>query len=300
MALITKDIDELLQPENLELTVYEAMNPTLNMLGLFDKKNNEGRKEFAFAKNETNAEKLILDGIMKEPVEIQEASQLPQVQISGISYNTGNMRRIGFEAEFTDEAISDDINYDKVALTTTMMGYSIARYLNRHAYQVLIQSAAAPTVELSEQTVTDGGWKDGNDFIDDDIKHIQRAFEDQEGFEYTLTDMYVSKDSYNVAEDYYEAVKEKDFTGVVRGMDMHKIRELNSGLLGLDQGLKPAKWYYNVYPEDNKLNDAYGSFIHINRVDKLDEIPRSVKIQMYVEYGFAVLDPNAVFFQEGI
>lgn len=299
--LITTDIDELLQPENLELTVYEKMNPTLSMLGMFDKKNNKGKKEFAFAKNETTAEKLILDGIMKEPVEIREASRLPQVKIQGISHNIGNMRRIGFEAEFTTEAIKDDVNYDKIALTTEMMGYSIARTLNRHAYQVLIQSAAAPSITLSNTTTTDGAWKDGNLEIDDDIKHIQRAFEDQEGFEYNLTDLYTSKDSYYAAQDFYEVVKEKTFNpNDVRGMNLHGIKELESGLLGIDNTLKPAKWYYNIYPEDNKLNDAYGTFIHINRVDKLEEIPRSVKIQMYVEYGFAVLDPNAVFFQEGI
>lgn len=296
MAYITTDIDELLQPQNLELTVYSKMNPTLSMLGMFDKKNNEGKDSFAFAKNETNAEKMILDGIMKEPVEILEASELPQVQIKGINKNVGKMRRIGFEAEFTEEAIRDNVNYDKIQLTTEMMGYAMGRTLNRHAYQILIQSAKAPTITLG-----DGEWDDDNEEIDNDVKKLQRAFESQEGFEYSLTDMFVSQNSYWAAEDYYDAVRNGGFNpNDVRGMNLSKIKELESGLLGLDMNLKPAKWYYNVYPEDNILYDDYGSFIHINRVDKLEEIPRSVKIQMYVEYGFAVLDPNAVLFQEGI
>ena len=295
MTFITADIDELLQPQNLELTVYSKMNPTLSMLGMFDKKNNEGKDTFAFAKNETNAEKMILDGIMKEPVEILEASELPQVQIKGINKNVGKMRRIGFEAEFTEEAVRDNVNYDKIQLTTEMMGYAMGRTLNRHAYQILIQSAQAPTITGS------GTWDDDNDEIDDDIKKLQRAFESQDGFEYTLTDMFVSQDSYWAAEDYYDVTRTSGFNpNDVRGMNLSKIKELDSGLLGLDMNLKPAKWYYNVYPEDNMLYDNYGSFIHINRVDKLEEIPRSVKIQMYVEYGFAVLDPNAVLFQEGI
>lgn len=296
MALITEEIDELLQPANLELTTYEKMNPTLSMLGMFEKKNNEGRDTFAFARNETNAEKLILDGIMKEPVEIQEAAQLPQVKITGINRNVGKMRRIGFEAEFTEEALRDNINFDKIQLTTELMGYSMSRYLNRHAYQILIQAAEAPTITLG-----DGAWDDNNEKIDDDIKKLQRAFKSQDGYEYNLTDMFVSQNSLWAAEDYYDAVRTNGFdSNNVRNSTLTGIKELESGLLGLDMDIKPAKWYYNVYPNDNQLYDEYGSFIHVNRVDKLDEIPRSVKIQMYVEYGFAVLEPKAVLFQEGI
>lgn len=296
MSLIVEEIDELLQPENIEITTFEKMNPTLSMLGMFDKKNNEGRDTFAFARDESNAEEQIVNGILHEPVEIMEASQLPQVKITGISKNVGKMRRIGFEAEFTEEALRNPINVDKVSKTTEMMGYAMARTLNRHAYTVLTEAAGAPTI-----TLEDGAWDSDNDKIDDDMKHMIRAFESQEGYEYKLTDAFVSKDAYWGAEDYYDAVKDEGFNpSNVRGVNLKGINELESGLIGLDMNLKPAKWYYNIYPTDNLLYDDFGSFIHINRVDKLDEIPRSVKIQMYVEYGFAVLEPKAVLFQEGI
>ena len=85
--LITESIDELLTPANIELEVYDKLEPTLSMLGMFEKKNNEGRDSFAFATNESNAETQILNGILHEPVEIQEASQLPQVKITGINKN---------------------------------------------------------------------------------------------------------------------------------------------------------------------------------------------------------------------
>jgi hypothetical protein len=298
MAFITEDIDELLRKENLELIVFTKMNPELSMLGLFEKKNNNGKDTFAFARDETTAEQMILDGIMKEPVEILEASELPEVKITGINKNVGKMRRIGFQAVFTEESLKDNINYDKIQKTIETMAYSIARTLNRHAYQILIQAAAAPTITLG-----DGAWDDDNEEIDNDVKKIQRAFADQEGYNYDLTDMYVSKNAYWAAEDWYEANRNKGFNpNDVRGMNLHRISELDSGLLGMDMGLKPAKWYYNVYSEDNLLHDKYGSFIHINRVDELKghKIPRKVTIQMYVEYGFAVLEPKAVVFEEGI
>ena len=297
MSLIVKEIDELLQPENIELITYTKVNPTFSMLGMFEKKNNEGRDTFAFARDESNAEKQILDGILHEPVEIGEAAQLPQVKIKGINKNVGKMRQIGFEAEFTEESLKDNVNYDKIQKTIEYMGYALGRTLNRHAYQVLIQSAQAPTITLG-----DGSWaSDNNESIDDDVKKLQRAFKSQEGYEYTLTDMFVSQESEWGAEDYYDAVRIGGYDpNNVRSSHLTGIKELESGLLGLDMNLQPAKWYYNIYPEDNLLHDAYNSFIHINRVDKLDEKPRSVKIQMYVEYGFAVLEPKAVVFQEGV
>lgn len=293
--LITESIDELLTPANIELEVYDKLEPTLSMLGMFEKKNNEGRDSFAFATNESNAETQILNGILHEPVEIQEASQLPQVKITGINKNVGKMHRIGFEAEFTDEAVKDNVNYDKIEKTLQYMGYAMSRTLNRHAYQVLIQSASAPTISLGA-----GAWDSDNDKIDEDLKKLQRAFKAQEGYDYNITNAFVSQDALWAAEDYYDAVRANGFSPQIRETNLAGIKELESGLLGIDMNLAPAKWYYNIYPEDNLLHDDTGSFIHVNRVDKLEEIPRSVKIQMYVEYGFAVLEPKAVVFQEGI
>lgn len=298
MAFITKDIDELLKPANLEINIFEKMNPELSMLGMFEKKNNQSRKEFAFAKNTTNAEKLILDGIMKEPVEIREAADFPEVQIIGINKNIGKMRKLGFQAKFTQEAISDDINYDKIQLTTEMMGYSIARYLNRHAYQILIQSAGSSTADVQ---LGDGAWDEGNESIDDDFKHIKRAFESQEGFEYTLTDAFVSQEAEWAAEDYYDAVRDGGYDpNNVRKSRLRGIQELESGLLGLDMNVKPAKWYYNIDGRHNLFHDKYGTFIHINRYDQVDLEPAYTIIQMYVIYGFGVINNDAVCFVEGV
>ena len=298
MAYITSDIDELLKAHNLELTLFEKMEPTLSMLGMFEKKNNDGKDTFAFARDETTAEQMILDGIMKEPVEILEGAELPEVQITGINKNVGKMRRIGFQAVFTEEALKDNINYDKIEKTVQAMAYAISRTLNRHAYQILVQSAQAPTITLG-----DGAWDSDNEEIDNDVKKLKRGFKSQDGYEYNLTDAFVSQDAFWAMEDYYDAVLTSGFNADnVRGIKFEDVKELESGLLGLDMNIKPAKWYYNVYPEDNQLHDQYGTFIHINRVDELEghKIPRKVTIQMYVEYGFAVLEPKAVLFQEGI
>ena len=294
--LITEKMDKLLQPSSVEFILYTKMNPHLNMLGMFKKQDLHGDKHFAFATDRTSAEDDILNGILHEPVEMEEASQLPQINISGIQEESGNTTKLGFEMEFTEEAVADNKNYSNVQRTLSRAGYVMQRTLNRYAYQVLVANAEAPTLED-----TPTSWASNNEEVDNDVKALQRAFNNQEGYDYNMTNMYVSKESLWGAEDYYDATR---INGIdpnnVRGMSLEGIHELESGLLGIDSNLAPAMWYYNVHPEDNTYNDSFGSFINVNRVEQNDEIPRGLKIQMYVEFGFAVLEPRAVLFQEGI
>ena len=294
--LITEKMDKLLQPSSVEFILYTKMNPHLNMLGMFKKQDLHGDKHFAFATDRTSAEDDILSGILHEPVEIEEASQLPQVNVSGIQEESGNTVKLGFEMEFTEEAVADNKNYSNVQRTLSRAGYAIQRTLNRYAYQVLVANAEAPTLDD-----TPTSWASDNDNVDEDIKALKRAFNNQDGYDYNLTNMYVSKESLWGAEDYYDATRINGFDpNNVRGMSLTGVNELESGLLGIDANLSPAMWYYNVHPEDNTYNDAFGSFINVNRVEQNEEIPRGLKIQMYVEFGFAVLEPRAVLFQEDI
>ena len=293
--LITEKMDELLQPSTVEGILFSKMNPHLGMLGLFGKTNLEGKKHFAFATDRTSAEDEILAGILHEPVEMEEASQLPQIQVSGIQRESGNTIEIGFEMEFTEEAVNDNTNYDNVTRTLSHAGYAIQRTMNRYAYQVLIDGADAPTI-----TLADGSWTTSEE-IDADVKGMQRAFKNQEGYNYTLTDMFVSNESYWGAEDYYDATRTLGFDpNNVRNSTLNAVKELDSGLIGIDKNLEPAQWFYNVHPEHNTWNDEFGSFINVNRVDNNEEKPFGLKIQMWVEFGFAVTEPRAVLYQEGI
>ena len=294
--LITEKMDKLLSPSSVEFILYTKMNPHLNMLGMFKKQDLHGDKHFAFATDRTSAEDDILSGILHEPVEMEEASQLPQINISGIQEESGNTTKLGFEMEFTEEAVADNKNYSNVQRTLSRAGYAMQRTLNRYAYQVLVANAEAPTL-----STTPTSWATDNDEVDNDVKALQRAFNNQEGYDYNMTNMYVSKESLWGAEDYYDATRINGFDpNNVRGMSLQGVNELESGLLGIDSNLAPAVWYYNVHPEDNTYNDQFGSFINVNRVEQNEEIPRGLKIQMYVEFGFAVLEPRAVLFQEGI
>ena len=252
--LITEKMDKLLSPSSVEFILYTKMNPHLNMLGMFKKQDLHGDKHFAFATDRTSAEDDILNGILHEPVEMEEASQLPQINISGIQEESGNTTKLGFEMEFTEEAVADNKNYSNVQRTLSRAGYAMQRTLNRYAYQVLVANAEAPVLDD-----TPTSWATANDDVDDNVKALQRAFNNQEGYDYNMTNMYVSKESLWGAEDYYDATRINGFDpNNVRGMSLQGVNELESGLLGIDSNLAPAVWYYNVHPEDNTYNSQFG------------------------------------------
>lgn len=301
--IIGEKMDKLLRPEMVEHILFRKMNPTFSMLGLFDKQNLEGDTHFEFATKRRNTEDDIIDGILGEPVEVGEGSEFPQITVSGIEEEYGNITKLGFEVEFSEELIKSDKNLVYVKNTLSDMGYTLRRMLNRFAYVELMNNAEAPTIEL-----TNGSWANPTDpaidGIDDDVKKMQRAFNDQEGYDYEISNMYVSKPSYWGAEDYYEAVNRNGFNPEnVRGSILAKSQEIETGLLGLDLSINPAIWYYNVNPEDNAWNDPKdpnSSIINVNRFENDNKHPKSLGFQMYTMVGLAITEPIAVLFQEGI
>ena len=296
--IIGEKMNKLLRPEMVEHILFKKMNPQFSMLGVFEKQNLEGDTHFEFATKRKNTEDDIISGILGEPVEVGEGSEFPQIGITGIEEEYGNITKLGFEVEFSEELIKSDKNLIYVKNTLADMGYTMRRLLNRFAFAELINNAEAPTI-----TLADGSW-DTSELIDDDVKAMQRAFNNQEGYNYEITNMYVSKPSYWGAEDYYEAVNNNGFNPQnVRGSILDVSQELESGLVGLDLSINPAIWYYNVNSEDNAWNDPNdpnSSIINVNRFENDEKHPKSLGFQMYTEVGLAITEPIAVLYQDEI
>ena len=296
--IIGEKMDKLLRPEMVEHILHKKMNPQFSMLGLFEKQNLNGDNYFEFATKRRNTEDDIISGILGEPVEVGEGSEFPQIGISGIEEEYGNITKLGFEVEFSEELIKSDKNLVYVKNTLADMGYTMRRLLNRFAYAELMNNAEAPTI-----TLHDGSWTT-SEYIDDDVKDLQRAFNNQEGYDYNISNMFTSKQSYWGAEDYYEAVNRNGFNPQnVRGSILQNSQEIESGLLGLDLTINPALWFFNVNPEDNAWNDPNdpnSSIINVNRFENDNKHPKSLGFQMYTMVGMAITEPIAVLFQEGI
>ena len=273
------------------------------MLNVFEKQNNNGDRTFEYALSKRTAETDIVNGILGEPVELTEGSEFPQVSFSGIQEEYGNMTKLGFEVEFTRETVMNPRNLAFIKDCVRDMGYTMRRIINRFAYYELLASADCPTIELG-----DGAWSEGSEAVDDDITAMKRAMRNQPNYKgkYNITDMFVSQESYDGAEDLYKVINSSGtFDGTVGGTRLHPTEEFESGLLAMDLASRPAIWYYNVDPEDNRLNvdgDSNSSIINVNQFsdDNNDKHPKTMGYQLYVELGLAVNKEMAVLYQEGV
>ena len=304
MIIGSKEMERLLNPVTIEGLVHELMQPEMTMLNLFEKQNNNGDKHFEYSYSKRTAETDIVNGILGEPVELTEGSEFPQVSFSGIQEEYGNMTKLGFEVEFTRETVMNPRNLAFIKDCVRDMAYTMKRIINRFAYYELIASAECPTIELG-----DGAWSvKGNEAIDDDITAMKRAMLRQAGYKnkYGITDMYLSPESYDGAEDLYKVLNPSGtFNGTVGNTTLHASEEFESGLLAIDRSAHPALWYFNVDPEDNRLNvdgDPNSSIINVNmfKDDDNDKHPKTMGYQLYVELGLAVNKEMAVLYQEGV
>ena len=304
MIIGSKEMERILNPINIEGLVHEFIQPEMTMLNLFEKQNNNGDRHFEYSYSKRTAETDIVNGILGEPVEITEGSEFPQVAFSGIQEEYGNMTKLGFEVEFSEETVANPKNLAFIKDCVRDMGYTMRRIINRFAYYELIASAECPTITLG-----DGAWSvAGNEAIDDDITALKRAMENQANYKnkYHITDMYLSQNSYYGAEDLYKVIRPSGtFDGTVGGTILHASEEFASGLLAIDRNAHPAIWYYNLNAEDNRLNnpnDPNSSIINVNMFmdDDNDKHPKTMGYQLYVELGLAVNKEMAVLYQEGV
>lgn len=303
MIIGSKEMERILNPVAIEHLVHQFVQPQMSMLNVFEKQNNGGDRHFEYALSKRTAETDIVNGILGEPVELTEGSEFPQVSFSGIQEEYGNMTKLGFEVEFTRETVMNPRNLAFIKDCVRDMGYTMRRIINRFAYYELLASADCPTITLG-----DGAWVSGNEAIDDDITAMKRAMRNQANYKgkYNITDMFVSQEAYDSAEDLYKVINASGtFDSTVNGTTIHPSEEFESGLLAMDLSSRPAIWYYNVDPEDNRLNvdsDPNSSIINVNQFsdDSNDKHPKTMGYQLYVELGLAVNKEMAVLYQEGV
>lgn len=295
MVTNTERMELALHPAFIEGFVSQKLNPTMGVLGLFKPINLEGSKYFEYYSKDTSFEDDILNGILSEPAEIEEDSELPQIQVSGYAKHSGHTVDLGLEMNFTEELLNQSSNYDLVLETYKGGAYSINRVLNRWAYNGLMANATAETI-----TLNDGAWAT-SEKIAEDVMDMQEAI-DKLGYHYSLTDMYVGKTSFYGARKYEFALGETFTPEDFYGSALHKFDEVDSGLLGLDMNAQPAKWYYNVDPNHNRLHNddnPASSIINVHVYDSPKK-PFSKTIQMWINVGFAVQKSDAVMYVEGV
>lgn len=297
-STITLSKDKLLRKEFIERAVITKMNPRLYFLGLFPCYDTGGASSFTYFRDDESAEDDIQKGVMSEPLPVTEMSKLSKVDISTISKETGDTYTFGYEIEYTDEKSRETGFIDEILRAYDRAAYGMAYKINSDTLNILDKHAEANPISLN-----DGAWATSSK-INEDFIDMKYSFEDQAGWDYNLSDVFLNTKNYREVDKFYSALE-----GFVpeNTEDINLINTKKSvaagTLYGIDKEVKPITMYKYVNPKHSTLTlkeaSELGGLINIH-TSKDDDYPFVNKIQMWCEIGFAIKHPKAILKQTNI
>lgn len=289
MPIITLSSDKMLRKEFIERAIMKKMSPQLYFLNLFPVVDLDGATTFSYFRDDVSAEDDIQTGVMSEPLPVSELSALSKIDISTITKKTGDTYQFGYAMEYSEAKQKENGFVDEVARAIDRMSYGMARKLNGDIFNCMDQFASATPI-----TLNDGTW-DASAQINDDIVDMKYSFEDQEGWDYNLTDAFVNTQNFRELNKFYSALDGQftpdDCEGV--GFTNTKTAVSEGTLYGIDKNIKPITIYKNTNPKHSTMN---GGLINVNTYTQ-DNYPFSTTIEVWMEVGIACKHPSAILKQ---
>ena len=289
MPIITLSSDKMLRKEFIERAIMKKMSPQLYFLNLFPVVDLDGATTFSYFRDDVSAEDDIQTGVMSEPLPVSELSALSKIDISTITKKTGDTYQFGYAMEYSEAKQKENGFVDEVARAIDRMSYGMARKLNGDIFNCMDQFASATPI-----TLNDGTW-DASAQINDDIVDMKYSFEDQEGWDYNLTDAFVNTQNFRELNKFYSALDGQfspdDCGGV--GFTNTKTAVSEGTLYGIDKNIKPITIYKNTNPKHSTMN---GGLINVNTYTQ-DHYPFSTTIEVWMEVGIACKHPSAILKQ---
>lgn len=292
MPIITLSADKLLRKEFVERAIIKKMNPQLFFLDIFPVVDLGGATTFSYFRDDISAEDDIQTGVMSEPLPVSELGKLSTIDISPISRRSGDTYQFGYAFEYSEAKLKENGFVDEIARAYDRIAYGMSRTINRDIFNFMDENANATPI-----TLNDGAW-DSSAQINDDIIDMKYSFEDQEGWDYNLTNAYVNTGNFRELNKFYSALD-----GTFNPGDCEDVAFTNTKtavaegtLYGIDKNIKPITIYKNVNPKHSTMS---GGLINVNMA-KEDRYPFTNRVEVWAEMGLACKHPTAILKQTGI
>lgn len=328
-------LKDLHNPKAIEMLIYKRMNPELELWDIFDKHPTGKDRTFKFAIDDTNFADMVNNGELALPSPSSEAGETPMIKASAGKTKVGTLTQYRLGASFTKEMWNDERSVPIIMDTLNRLSFSFGYLIDTYMFTHLVSYASAPTI-----TLADGTWENNSNKINKDIKNIIKSFNRQmdKTWNYNVTDLYLDWESYDYAEDFYDAYDKKTWNdGNVENIKVSTLRNLNnledfeikhktitpnSGAgLWLDKTLAPAGFYYhNPNSDINNPNSGYNRLVASSRNVPInndfiknpsivrvnigyDKDPNldaaNVVVECIGEFGLSITQPLAVGFMDG-
>lgn len=295
MPIITLSAEKMLRKEFVERAILTKMKPQLYFLDIFPVVDLGGSTNFTHFVDDQNAEDDIQAGVMSEPMEVSELSELTKIDISTISKKTGDTYQFGYAFEYSEAKLKENGFVDEVQRAIDRMAYGMARKINMDIFHNMDTFAAGNAI-----TLNDGSW-DESAQINDDLLDLKYSFEDQTFKEYTLTDMYLNTNQVREANKFYSALNGSFNMNDVENITFNNVKTAipDGTAYCIDRNIKPMTIYKNVNPKHSTLSNPISGLININTYEQ-DKYPFKKGIEVWAEMGIGCKHPSAILKQTGL
>jgi hypothetical protein len=199
MATITLSPKQFLNKTRLEGIANEQLEKDLQFVNLFDIVG-QTEKTLTYFQDLTTAGEDYEAGVTTKPFDLGELSTLPEIEISPITQKTGMLQPFGFQVKVSADDIARSAIIDDLSRAVFRGEEIMARYMDDKLLDIL-KAATNDISEVSGSSV----WSGDDATISSDIISFQKAF-NIPGYKTKLTDLFLHKDNFYEAKDYYASL----------------------------------------------------------------------------------------------
>ncbi len=142
MAIQTLNANFLLQKQNLEVYLMQRMEPKLYFLNTLPTANTD-TGEFATVLKDTTAAEDIAGGVMGEPLDTAELSELTEIQISPLNAVLGRTSAMGYSFKYSQKFLNKSDSSARVLLALSKIAAGMAKKINTTILSGIIAGASA-------------------------------------------------------------------------------------------------------------------------------------------------------------
>lgn len=299
MSIQTLPADFLLRKHNTELYLMKLIEPKLYFLDVMPTANSD-TGEFPTVLKEPTAAEDTANGVMSEPLDTSELSELTEIEISPLNAVLGKTSAVGYKFKYSQKFLNRSDSDARVQNAFSKIAAGMAQKINVLLAQDIVTAASvALPAGLS-------AWSTAIDPRKDAIS-MRHQFSPADS-PFTLTDAYINDTLYKELETYYMSMEWPFNSDAidVDGTIFHNVKNSFAGMsdnfLGLDSNIPAGIVETYVDPDFSTIQSSIlqdpqkainlpPALINVNQYRE-QEAPHNNVFEIWAEIGYSNQEPK--------
>ena len=259
----------------------------------------------------------------KPPPRKTAGARWTKVDITNIEVKSALLNSNGFSIEIDEDAIQFTEGIDEINRAYQRVAFWLAESMNTDIGTTLTGGVTQGSTDWTPAAT----WGAAGAAPVDDLLNFEALVDDQEGYPYTLTDVYLHNTNWRELKGYLTSIdigdlKQRDIYGMpsiskksidipVVGASVHKMLSgiTENTILGMDRNNPAATVYYNNNPKystakvsykgsDGKLKTVPNIGFNFNQY--VDNETHNTVMQFWIDHVCVVKEPKAGLYDTGL